>query len=1349
MSLESSLLSLLFEELKKLGSTDVINFCGESFYNESREKIRLGNVLELKEITPAENFDNVQVITFLSSNSQLIEIALLRSQWEIFSNADRLTYRFYQKEFTAALFAKSDGALNGRQLLSDAFVLLWLLCQPSDVQDEWKLSSTLAKKLKSQLMPNADLAKLPEANIESIQALLICVPTVPNSLVGEITIPPSTQAPTLYQGQLFKVFNPTSLKSKSAALDASSLGTQVEKHGLAELQILFNTGRILPLKDNEDLIPLLENHRSEKADRRMLDKICKINDDDSLLLRSFERNKFNLIDKFFSEKREVRLTLGYTINVERKAYQCLDLAVCPFGGIYAKPTLEMQLKPGYGTLEIKFKCPPEFENSLITNQIAYNTSSRQVVFHDLHQIGRNFMRFMGETQTNPTLLKDLFERNKPYTLEGHQAIYGFLRNLHQEFAKDISIPQIKEVVIDKPLNLNVSVNRESFKILQHIENEGHRFSFANLAPEWKGLLKGLESGLYGLETPSQIEFAYSVRRTQRQVEAKFLKHVGIYLAILHTTLEWKLKHESLGKSKPLFYEEIWQKVTLLLLPRNETNRTETIDDLISVKIKKIAIDFIENLLDFIDPDYESIVIGENEILRFKGLIFEQAKILYFWLHQIALFTKGDLFTKSTSSYLPTDWFYDQNLLSVTPQTELFLCDVNSIIESGHGIHSYSTRNRESLYQVPLSSWARLAQAYANIDVQIDGRPLEQLSAEQFQVNFELSQASTDPNTDTRRIDWFDLNPKYFLNGKEITEVQAKKLTYDGVLEYQGRFYVLDNESFPSQRALEVFWTRLQFNQQKTSKNGQNKEADVPSQKHHVLELLALRRMGITFNGPKEWHDICEYYDRLSQPRGQMNLGDKLNSILKPYQMSGVQWLWDLYQLRIGGILADDMGLGKTAQALSFLQYGFEHKSIKKVLVIVPVSLTFNWMAESEKFTPGLNVAVFDPKDPNTHNADVVVCTYSLMSLHHKTFEKEFFDVVIFDEAQYLKNIGTNRFKSSEFIKAKFKIALTGTPIENNLAELYALFHLVAPGLLGQRQDFVRQFVKPESLPDESVEYLRAKLKPLILRRRKQDLSLELPDKTENQIFVEFSKKQKELYRNTALSWSQKVNEAINQKGASQSKLYMLTALLRLRQVCSDPAALPSVVYREVPPKISILIDMLEEITEEGHSAIVFTQFMSTFGRLRELLKKHNIRAFEMHGGTPRKDREGILREFSSENSEKGSVLLMTLKTGGVGLNLTKASYVFHLEPWWNPSVENQATDRVHRLGQSKNVTVYRLIMKESVEEKVEQLKKRKSQLFNNLFGDDYFSLESVDENSSSEKTGNTAITKEDFDALIQ
>ncbi len=1359
MITDSHPLQILFKELQKLTEDDVSAFCGKSYFQTSQLRFQSGLFPKNLVIDKAQS-DFMATYFTLNVDGHEAEIAILKKKWEISTDAEKLIYRFIPSELSLCLFTSVNNSnLPSRQILCDTFLVLWLLAFENEKLQNWFNTEVKFNSIIELKRPFLNEMAQYELSFKTVKSLLICIPSVHSSEADNTLLLPNAPASIeTIQGKYFKASNQSDHKMKASSPESRAIETVIYQCGLIELQALMSSGQIVPLKNNEDIISLLENHRTEKADRRMLDKLCSIDENDSLLMRAFERNKLFLIDKFFESNKDVQLVFGYNHLQQRNSVHCKEFSICTFGGIYQKPKVATKLYAGYGQLNVKLEVPDCINGSVVSNQVAYFSQTQTIVFHNFHQVTKEFAHFISRNDfsTDIHISEKILGKKYDKTIFGHNAVFQFLKNLHFELGTEVSIQHIEESILEEPLTTQVILGQKDFRIRHNFKYKNRSLFFANLCTEWKPILAGLQSGLVGALSRKTIEAQLSNRRSQRQVEHKLISHSGIYITILLATMEWKLKGERLEKSKSLFLEELWQKIYLLLAPKNDvSNAPIPSNELISQKVKSLINEFIDTLLDLLDKDFEIKLILENEILSVKSVFSEQAKVFYFWLQQLTLFTKGEILTKSNTKYLPPDWFELPQSKEGKLTQNIFVGEVdkNDTESKLSQMFSYPIFNFETHFALPLNRWAKLPQSFPEISLSIEGHELESISANQFKINFELSNSNANSPADKgqsdNRIDWFDLNPKYFLNGVEISEIEAKKLTFDGVLEYQGRFYILDSDEFPAQRALEIFWRRLQFNQQKNSKSSFNKEATVPTQKHHVLELLALRRMGIEFKGPPEWEEICNYYDNLSQPRCQLNLGDKLNEMLKPYQLSGVQWLWDLFQLRVGGILADDMGLGKTAQALSFLQYGKSKGSIKRVLIIVPVSLTFNWIAEAQKFTPDLNISVFDPKLPETTKADIIVCTYSLLSLHHQLFENILFDVIIFDEAQYLKNIGTNRFKSSEFIKAKFKVALTGTPIENNLAELYSLFHLVAPGLLGSRQDFQKDFVKPESLPKESLEFLKAKLKPLILRRRKQDLSLELPDKTENQIYVDFSEKQKELYRNTALSWSQKVNEAIHQKGSNQSKIYMLTALLRLRQVCSDPAALPSVNYTEIPPKISILIDMLEEITEEGNSAIVFTQFMSTFTRLKDLLQKHHIQFFEMHGGTPRKDRETMLKNFSSDTSEKGSVLLMTLKTGGVGLNLTKASYVFHLEPWWNPAVENQATDRVHRLGQSKNVTVYRMIMRESVEEKVEILKSRKSQLFNNIFGDDYFSLESANEKLNTENPAHTAITKEDFDVLIQ
>jgi SNF2 family DNA or RNA helicase len=303
--------------------------------------------------------------------------------------------------------------------------------------------------------------------------------------------------------------------------------------------------------------------------------------------------------------------------------------------------------------------------------------------------------------------------------------------------------------------------------------------------------------------------------------------------------------------------------------------------------------------------------------------------------------------------------------------------------------------------------------------------------------------------------------------------------------------------------------------------------------------------------------------------------------------------------------------------------------------------------------------------------------------------------------------------------------------------------LVVPGCLGELQAFYKAYVNPSQVTQENIQHLRLKTKPLILRRLKSQILSQLPEKIETRVVIPFSDRQRKIYRDVATSWNERVRKIIETEGEAKSQLHMLTALLRLRQVCSCPSALEGVKFPEDPPKLQALRESLLEIVDSGESALVFTQFMETFRRVESLLATEKIAAFGLHGGMRRKEREGALAGFHSHSG--GAVMLMTLKTGGVGLNLTKAAYVFHVEPWWNPAAENQATDRAHRIGQTRAVQVCRYIMQESVEEKIEILKERKEKRFASLFsGQNLGEVEAEGELN----VGPARLTKADFEHLL-
>ncbi|NDD92339.1 DEAD/DEAH box helicase, partial [bacterium] len=503
---------------------------------------------------------------------------------------------------------------------------------------------------------------------------------------------------------------------------------------------------------------------------------------------------------------------------------------------------------------------------------------------------------------------------------------------------------------------------------------------------------------------------------------------------------------------------------------------------------------------------------------------------------------------------------------------------------------------------------------------------------------------------------------------------------------------------------------------------------------------------VRVKGGPIWDEIVKFYEGLNSERPPLALPDGFKGDLKPYQHRGVQWIHDLYRLGLGGILADDMGLGKTVQTLVFLEMLRKASELGHSLIAVPTSLTYNWFSEARRFVPDLPVHIFQSREISkanefleTHPQGVLISTYGLLAEHEAFFSNYRWTVHVYDEAQNLKTITAKRTTVSRKLPARFKLCLTGTPLENHMGEFYSLMDLVVPGALGVFDQFRKTYMQSYSPDPERVQYLKFKTRPLVLRRTKSAILKELPQKTESTVKIPFSDKQLAIYRDIALSWNSKVRKAISDDGESKSQLIMLTALLRLRQVCSAPSAVPNVSYTETPPKLSLLTDNLKSIIETGESALVFTQFLGTFDLLTEELKKAGIPFFSLHGKVSRKDREIQLQKF--QEFPKGSVMLMTLKTGGVGLNLTKASYVFHLEPWWNPAVENQATDRTHRIGQTKPVQVYRYIMSESVEEKIEILKGRKSSQFNALFSD-------VETSQEIGEGGSFSLSQKDFEYLL-
>ena len=446
--------------------------------------------------------------------------------------------------------------------------------------------------------------------------------------------------------------------------------------------------------------------------------------------------------------------------------------------------------------------------------------------------------------------------------------------------------------------------------------------------------------------------------------------------------------------------------------------------------------------------------------------------------------------------------------------------------------------------------------------------------------------------------------------------------------------------------------------------------------------------------------------------------------LRPYQLEGLSWLQFLREYEFGGVLADDMGLGKTVQALA-------HITLEKIsgrmkspcLVIAPTSLMFNWQMEATRFSPELRVLLLHGSDrkhqfEHLSEYDLILTTYPLIVRDKAILLKQPFYLLILDEAQFIKNAKSQAAQITIQLKAAHRLCLTGTPMENHLGELWSLFHFMMPGLLGDQKIFTRLFRTPieKHANQERRDHLNNRIAPFLLRRTKDKVVQELPDKVEMIRHIDLESSQRDLYETIRITMQEKISREIAKLGLARSHIIILDALLKLRQVCCDPRLLKiKTVTKKTPKsaKLMLLMTMIPELLEEGRRIIIFSQFTEMLGLIEDELTLAKINYVKLTGKT--KDRATPVQQFQNEEVP---LFLISLKAGGTGLNLTAADTVIHYDPWWNPAVENQATDRAHRIGQNKTVFVYKLVVKGTVEEKILEMQQRKSALMDGLFSEE-------------------------------
>ena len=442
--------------------------------------------------------------------------------------------------------------------------------------------------------------------------------------------------------------------------------------------------------------------------------------------------------------------------------------------------------------------------------------------------------------------------------------------------------------------------------------------------------------------------------------------------------------------------------------------------------------------------------------------------------------------------------------------------------------------------------------------------------------------------------------------------------------------------------------------------------------------------------------------------------------LRPYQQQGLNWLQFLRTHGLAGILADDMGLGKTLQTLAHIQVEKEAGHLTApALIIAPVSLMGNWQREAAKFCPQLRCLVLHGKDRHAlaeqlQDCDVVIAPYSLLQRDRDRWLAQQWHLVVLDEAQNIKNASTQSAKIVSELNARHRLCLSGTPMENHLGEIWSLFHFLMPGFLGSQKRFTEVFRNPiEKLGDSTrLEQLRARITPFMLRRTKALVANDLPPKIETIMRVELTGKQADLYETIRLTMEQSVREALQAQGLAKSQLTILDALLKLRQVCCDPHLVPLEAARKVQhsAKLDYLMEILPEMLAEGRRILLFSQFTSMLELIEAELEKRQLRWVKLTGQS--QNRDALIEQFTSGQVP---LFLISLKAGGVGLNLPQADTVIHYDPWWNPAVENQATDRAHRIGQTQNLWVIKLVAQGTIEERILALQERKAQLADSMY----------------------------------
>jgi hypothetical protein len=558
-------------------------------------------------------------------------------------------------------------------------------------------------------------------------------------------------------------------------------------------------------------------------------------------------------------------------------------------------------------------------------------------------------------------------------------------------------------------------------------------------------------------------------------------------------------------------------------------------------------------------------------------------------------------------------------------------------------------------------------------------------------------------------DWFDLQVALSVSDTELTQEEIQLL-----MEARGKYVRLTGKG----------WRRLEFDIEESdaeqlSEMGLNPtEFNGPPQRYHALQLATSAAQRLLEKTARE--GVCRRAEEL-QMRVTPEVPAGISATMRSYQVEGFHFLAYLTTNSFGGILADDMGLGKTLQTLAWIAWLRERPEYdgKPVLVVCPKSVMQNWIAEAERFLPSLRTLIWRGGDLKglkkaVAKKHLVVINYAQLRLSAEALTSFVWHAVVLDEAQYIKNPASQTAVAACALQGRHRLALSGTPIENRLMDLWSIMQFAMPGLLGLRSHFQRHY---DSRTDALARRrLAARVRPFVLRRSKSEVAKDLPARIEEDLLVEMEGKQKTLYTAELKRARQALMKIKTARELDKDRFNVLTSLLRLRQICCHPGLVSEEHGYADSAKLEALTDLLEPLMEQGHKVLVFSQFVDMLERVERELDARDWTSFMLTGET--EDRGELVEEFQSH--EGAAVFLISLRAGGMGLNLTAASYVVLFDPWWNPAVENQAIDRTHRIGQTQKVIAYRLVAKNSIEEKIRQLQRAKSAMAGDILGEESF-----------------------------